>query len=146
MVIVPYTSIGPLVFGVTSAAECLELLGTPDMKTTNWQGVEQYCYKHVWIRIDPHTRRVSDCSLIPFAEASVDGIPVTWDMDFLRRVCACDGEPMLAYGFVVLKKLGIAITGIHDDDRSQLAVTAFLRDQLDGMLTDAVPFHIIPVE
>jgi hypothetical protein len=144
MVIVPYTSVGPLVLGVTSAAECLRILGNPELITNNWDGVTQYCYEHIWVRIDPRTHLVSDCSLIPYTEGSVDGISITWDKDFVRRVCARDGEPMLAYGFVVLKRLGIAISGIHDEDLSQLAVGAFLRDQLVDMLTDAIPFHLSP--
>lgn len=146
MVIVPYKSIGPLILGETTDLECIALLGPPERILHMFADVECYCYKNVWVRIDNVTRRVNDCSLIPYAEGSVDGISVTWDKDFLRRVCVRDGEPMVAYGFVVLKNLGIAVSGIHDDDPSQMAVGAFLRDQWADMLKDAVPFQLSPEE
>jgi hypothetical protein len=44
------------------------------------------------------------------------------------------------YGVIVLQRLGIAVAGIHDDDESQLAVTAFTKDELNIWLAKSVPY------
>ncbi len=36
-----------------------------------------------------------------------------------------DDKPLDDYGFIVFEKLGIAVTGYHDNDKSQRAITIF---------------------
>jgi hypothetical protein len=46
----------------------------------------------------------------------------------------------LSTGFIVLQRFGIAVTGIHDNDESQLAVTAFTKGELNNWLAKSVPY------
>lgn len=56
-----------------------------------------------------------------------------WVETVLRR-----GEER--YGFVVLHSLGIAITGIHDGDESQMAITVFSPGDFGDPFVDPVLF------
>ena len=49
---------------------------------------------------------------------------------FLRR----DSQPLEIYGFLIFRELGITVTGYHDDDASQRAITCFVRGRWDKML------------
>jgi hypothetical protein len=82
---------------------------------------------------------------LPHKNAVLNSIPITWDRDFLVAACNSDGRPLEAYGFIVMTKLGIAVTGIHDGDDSQLAVTAFSRGDFDAFLVGAEPFDAATV-
>ena len=79
--------------------------------------------------------------MLPRTKAVIAGINVTWDQAFLRKACEKDGSPRDVYGFIVLTKLGIAVTGIHDDDESQLAVTVFEKGAFDSLLKDSSKFE-----
>lgn len=138
--IIPYTAFGPLIFDKTTKEECLLLLGEPLKKRTNRKGVEEYEYQQFIIRFSPQTLTVRECTLLPYADGTVNGIKVTWDIDFLRLACEEDQSPRDVYGFIVLQRLGIAITGIHDEDKSQLAITAFSKGEFDDLLPVSNPF------
>jgi len=142
MEIKPYKSFGPLVFGQSSRADCVQLFGRPIQIKRNREGVEELHYDQFIIRIDPQTLAVRECTLLPRTDAIIAGIKITWDKSFLRRVCELDGSPKDVYGFIVLDHLGIAVTGIHDDDESQLAITAFSKGEFDDLLPESVPFAI----
>lgn len=73
-------------------------------------------------------------------EASIDGIPITWDPNFLKKLCLLDGNPKIVYGFIILEKFGIAVTGIHDNDTSQMAITFFKKEILNFYLSGSVEF------
>jgi len=99
-------------------------------------------YKHLIVRFAPKTLTLRECTLLPFVDASVNGIRITWDKDFLRRACEQDQDPRDVYGFIVLASLGIAVTGVHDNDESQLAVTAFSRGDFDDLLPASAPYKM----
>jgi hypothetical protein len=144
MNIVPYVSFGTLFFGRTSKDECVQLCGQPEQIRTNREGVEELHYAEFIVRLDRSTSKVSECTLLPRADATIDGIDITWDKQFLQLVCERDGSPKDVYGFIVLNNLGIAVTGIHDDDESQLAITAYSAGAFDDLLPESVPFEISP--
>lgn len=105
---------------------------------------EELHYDDFIIRLDPKTGTVRECTLLPRANATIDDIPVTWDVAFLRRACERDKLPREVYGFVVLRQLGIAVTGIHDADDSQMSITVFSEGEFDELLTESVPFEVSP--
>lgn len=45
--------------------------------------------------------------------------------DVLKKLIDLDGEPYLYLGFVVFLRIGISLTGFHDDDIDQKSVTLF---------------------
>lgn len=50
---------------------------------------------------------------------------------------ALDPEPLEIVGFWIFQELGVTTTGYHDDDRSQLAVTVFERENWAELLSSA---------
>jgi hypothetical protein len=138
--IIPYSAFGPLSFGETTTYGCGLLLGEPLKKRINRKGVEEYEYEQFIVRFDPKTSTVRECTLLPYAEATINGITVTWDRNFLRLACEQDQSPRDMFGFIVLQRLGIAVTGVHDNDASQLAITAFSKGEFDDLLSESTPY------
>lgn len=142
MNVVPYQSFGPLGFGKSSKSDCVAALGEPRKASKDREGVEEFHYSGFIIRFDPTTSTVREVTLLPRTAASIDDIHLTWDHDFLRRACDRDGSPRDVHGFIVLENLGIAVTGIHDNDESQLAITAFSRGGFDDLLVNSIPYQM----
>lgn len=144
MQIIPYKSVGELEFGIDKD-QCLKLLGDPNSSRFNRKGFEELEYNGLIVRIDPVSHKVCECTLLPRTIGNIDGIEITWDKVFLAKACQLDGSALDIYGFIVLRKLGIAVTGIHDDDRAQLAITVFSEGAFDNLLVRGRPF-IMPDE
>jgi hypothetical protein len=142
MNIVPYTTFGPLKFGRSSKSDCVSMLGEPKRVRTNHEGVDEFHYDEFIIRFDPSNSTFREGTLLPRTAATIDDLDVTWDHEFLRQACDRDGSPRDVCGFIVLKSLGIAVTGLHDDDEPQLAITAFSKGEFDDLLIESVPFRI----
>lgn len=51
-----------------------------------------------------------------------------------------DGSPYERFGFIILLNLGITLTGFHDKDEDQRAVTVFSRGRWDVMKDNLKPF------
>ncbi len=141
MEIRPFNSLGSLRFGQSDRSDCVACYGEPKVIRTNHEGIEEFHYKRFIFRFDSVTNLVRECTLLPKASATIDGIKLTWDNEFLRKACDRDGNAKNVYGFIVLNNLGIAITGLHDKDKSQLAVTAFSRGDFDDLLVGSSPFE-----
>ena len=140
MIIKSYESVDSLRFGESTKADCAALYGQPKRVRKNRQGVEEYHYNDFIVRFDPSDTTLRECTLLPYKAATLNDVPVTWDRRFLATACREDGGAVDAYGFIVLPRLGIAVTGIHDDDKSQLAITVFSRGGFDKVLGAATPF------
>jgi hypothetical protein len=139
MKIRPYQSVGEVVFGETKA-DCIRKLGLPQANGVNRDGVEELKYPQMVVRLDPIQKRVVEVTLLPYWNGTIEGIQVAWDRPFLSTLCLLDGEPRAVYGFIVLSRLGVAITGIHDADTAQLAMTVFPRGAFDELLKFGVPY------
>jgi hypothetical protein len=139
MQIKPYKSVGTIMFGQSRAAT-IEQLGMPKSKRFNRENVEELEYEKVIVRLNPDNDQVIEITLLPFTAASISEIELTWDMKFLETACQLDGQPLDVFGFIVLPNLGIAVTGIHDADDSQLAVTVFKEGAFDELIKAAAPY------
>jgi hypothetical protein len=144
MLIKPYISFGPLRFGVTTKDECIASFGAPVRIRRNREGIEEYHYSDFIVRFDPQKNVVQECTLFPKRPATVDDIELTWDEEFLRRACERDGDAKNVFGLIVLNHLGIAVSGIHDRDESQLAVTAYRKGLFDDLLPQGKPLSGVP--
>lgn len=142
MIIEPYKSVGPLHFGVTQPGECIDHLGQPTNIGRNREGAQEYHYDGLIVRFTPHTHVVYECTILPKTAVIINNIELTWDKTFLKKACTYDGAPQNVFGFIVFRRLGIAVTGIHDNDESQLAVTAFCEGAFDDLLLEGVPFEL----
>jgi hypothetical protein len=146
MKIRPYECIDSLRFGESTKADCIALYGQPKNVRKNRYNVEEYRYDDFTLRFDLTNNTLRECTLLPCKDAVLGSIPVTWDRDFLVAACNEDGNPVEANGFIVMLKLGIAVTGIHDNDDSQLAVTAFSKGVFDDVLVGAKAFDVAAVK
>ncbi len=141
MNIEPYKSFGSLILGKSKRDDCVRIYGEPISTRKNREGVVEYHYDTFIIRFSPTSDTVQECTLLPQADATIAGIDVTWDKDFLQCACEHDGSPKNVYGFIVLTNLGIAVTGFHDEDESQMAVTVFSDGSFDDLLRESVPYE-----
>lgn len=137
--VLPYKSVSNVLFGA-SKADCIATLGVPEKSGLNREGLEELKYSGLIVRIDPSLDRVMEFTLLPFCEGTIEGIEITWDKPFLFQLCQIDGEPREVFGFIVLPKIGVAVTGIHDGDSSQLAMTVFPKEAFDELLKSGIPY------
>lgn len=126
IVIKPYVKAGPLVFGSSMPDDCWLSFGEPRVKEVTKSARQRYYYEDLIVDFESDGL-FRGMSLLPYCQAALEDIPVTWDREFLRRACAKDGSPFESNGFIVLQRLGVCITGIHDDDRGQLCIGAFCK-------------------
>lgn len=137
--IVPYRSVGAIRFGF-SLSEVNEETGAPISVTRNNEGELDYQYDEFSIRLSAKDEKVVEVGLVPPAVVRLDGIEIFRSPSAFEQLIARDGAPYEFYGFIVLLNLGITLTGFHDDDESQIAVTAFERGRWDELRSELRPF------
>ena len=128
--IVPYECVGPVKFGMT-IGEVAAVLGEPEQVSTNCLKERDEHRGEMGIRFSAEEGKVVEVGLSRRVEVTLMGIDVFNDPNAFDRLVAVDGKPFESVGFVVLMKLGITLTGLHDQDESQKAVTAFSRGRWD---------------
>ena len=141
MLVDPYQSFGPLFLGQSKKEDCIEHLGDPT-SIQIFQSGQEYYYDSFIVRFSKENYVVYECTILPPMTVIINELELTWDKKFLQKACSLDGKPLNIFGFVVFLNLGIAVTGIHDDDKSQLAVTVFCKGAFDDLLSEAVPFEL----
>jgi len=63
-------------------------------------------------------------------------------IEVLKKLVSIDGTPLLYMGFIVFLDLGIALTGFHDNDASQKAVTVFEKGSWDKRIGKMKEFQL----
>jgi hypothetical protein len=135
-VIEPYVSAGPLRFGATYS-DVISSLGEPWFEQKNQLG--ETIIRYVGLSATVSSHGVVEVSFLPEVNVSILGINAFDEPEAFRNLCALDGDPQETSGFIVLLNLGITMTGFHDGDEAQKAVTAFNKgrwDQFAGELKD----------
>ncbi len=114
----------PLLIGM-SRREIDEMLGElPKADGAGLNGEEALRYgSHV--RVVTRQDRAVEIALVPPAIVLFQGKPLFEGGSVWRDIVAADGDAQETLGFVVLRRLGLTLTGFHDGDREQLAITAF---------------------
>lgn len=125
--IIPYQSVGPIRFGMT-ASELIQVVGEPIRIRKNHLGQPDYKYLTFSVRLSVEDQTVVEVGLIPKAAVRLDDVDVFGSPTAFEDLIRKDGNPMESSGgFIVLLNLGITMTGFHDNDPSQKAVTAFVK-------------------
>lgn len=130
-VIEPYVSAGSFKFGA-SYDEIVEVLGQPRSTEKNRLGETIVRYDESGATIS--SSGVIEVYFLPDADVWLSGIDVFGDPEAFQILCALDGDPKETVGIIILLKLGVTMTGFHDGDASQLAVTAFEKGRWDQLL------------
>lgn len=137
----PYVSVGPMRFGM-SQREVVAAMGNPQRITQSRGGNTILWYGEANAILE--NDRLVEVGFGPRAEVSVCGIQPFVEPDAFAGLCRLDGNPCELLGFIVLWQLGITLTGFHDKDESQKALTAFTRGRWDVVKSQMKPFHIQP--
>lgn len=86
---------------------------------------EVYRYQDFGVRIAMRDERAVEISLTPPARVLLEGKSLFADGAVWQELVAMDGDAREALGFIVLPRLRFALTGFHDRNSGQLAISAF---------------------
>jgi hypothetical protein len=128
----PYQGALPLALGM-SEQQLRAILGNPDRVFTNRRGELEYQYRDCSVRFEPSTGGAVEVGFLPSAGVWLGDINVFEDDRALEKLSSADGSPFECFGFIILLELGMSLTGFHDDDESQKAVTVFTRGRWDHL-------------
>ena len=139
----PYVGAGDITFGMTPNNVEL-LIGKPEDISVNHlkQRVEFRSFMNVGYSEDEKQSLVH----VGFGR-QMEGVRfkdififIENDKVVLQKLINEDRQPFFYLGFVVFLNLGIALTGFHDNDISQKAVTQFVRGAWDKRIPKLKPF------
>ena len=136
MEIIPYKSVGPIAFGMT-VAEIHAAIGQPFLTDTSYIGDTVLRYKNLNAVVS--AAGLVEVGLLPEMPTFLMGISIFSSPSAFFDLCRRDGAPQECLGFVVLLNLGITMTGFHDGDEAQKAVTVFALGRWDSMAPDMQP-------
>lgn len=139
--IISYVGAKPLLFGMNQG-QVEAIIGPPQNMTTNGFGEPDASYQSFSIRYSKQNKTLVEIGFSPTAIVTIRGInPFTQESAF-RDLVRQDSSPYEYVGFIILLDLGITLTGFHDRDPSQLAITAFARGRLDDMKSQFKRFPV----
>lgn len=125
----PYLGVGPLQFGMTPQ-EVAAALGPPEASRRHFMKTLIEYRDWLVTMYEKDTDRLYEVGFGRFFETlTYQGTNIFKDPDpeVLRKLCAEDGQPYQALGFIVLLKLGMTLTGFHDGDEEKKACTVFAK-------------------
>jgi hypothetical protein len=136
----PYVGPLPLRFGMTEQAVAA-VIGAPLSKRKNHLGEPAHDHGFCAIGYDKQTLLLNYVGIRPEAHVSYRGISIFEDPNALASLVAEDGSAVEFVGFILLRQLGIALSGFHDGDTSQRAVNLFERGRYDKFSGRFKPFN-----
>jgi hypothetical protein len=149
--IVPFVSVGKLKFGMT-VEEVMDILGMPSHVNENDEGerVEFRSINYdILVTYDKKTRTAVEFGFgktikyLSFIRQNIFLLPT---LEVLNILAKEDGSPYEALGIINFLNLGITVSGFHDNDDSQKAVTVSKENRLinifDRVKENAKPFKV----
>ena len=130
--IISYVGAGPLLFGLTQT-EVEGAVGQPLRMGVNNLGEKNAQYRAFSLRYSVTDSVLLEIGFTSSANVMFRGLNLFRDPEALRKLLHLDSYPYESYGFIVLFDLGITLTVFHDDDKAQIAVTAFALGRWDGV-------------
>jgi hypothetical protein len=137
----PYVEVGGVRFGMTPS-EVEAAIGAATRITTNSLGERDEVRRGLSVRYDKRLGRVAEIAIHKSEQAIYRGIDLFRASDPLRILAQDDPNPLESLGFVVFFGLGLALTGFHDNDESQKAVTAFSAGRWDAVRPSMTPVSV----
>lgn len=132
----------PLLIGMSRREidEVLDEFPKPDGAGLN--GEETFRYNGSHVRVAMRQDRAVEIGLVPPAKVLFQGEPLFESGSVWRQIVAADGDARETLGFIVLRRLGLTLTGFHDGDRAQLAITAFEPGRWDAFEREMQPLRL----
>lgn len=128
--IVSYVGAKPLLFGMT-VAQAESIVGPPLRTSINNLGEQNAQYKSFSIRYSSQHGALAEVGFSTDAKVAIRGIDLFHDPEAFLKLIREESSPYESFGFVILLDLGITLTGFHDNEAGQRAVTAFVRGRWD---------------
>ena len=130
----------PLALGMT-AKQAEAILGLGMRAASRRAGEEAFRFADASVRLVFRKDRVVEISISPPSAVVFDGADLFESEDGWMQLVALEPHPAQTLGFVVLKSLGIAFTGLHDGDVSQLSISMFEPGRWDELDASMTPFN-----
>jgi hypothetical protein len=116
--------------------EVSSLLGEPKRRGVNRRGEADWPYGDCSARFSKLEETLVEVGFLKSALVVLKGIDLFHDTNSIKRIAALDGNIYEFYGFLVFLDLGITLTGFHDNDESQKALTVFACGRWDQFKGD----------
>lgn len=139
LAIKPYVGAGGIAFGMTRD-QVGTILGDPIRVGKNILGERDELREGIRVTYSTDGG-VVEIGIFPPAEAVYEGINLFDTVDPISVLLRDDPEPSESVGFLVFLRLGVTVTGIHDHDDAQRAVTVFVRGRWDRMRENLRPWR-----
>ena len=138
--IVSYVGAKPLLFGMTQA-QAEAFVGPPRRLIRDNRGEIDASYESFNICYSKRDKTLVEIGFSPTAEVTIRGMNPFTQKNAFRNLVSQDSCPYESFGFIILLDLGITLTGFHDNDPNQLAITAFVRGRWDFMKSQLKGFQ-----
>lgn len=125
----PYVGALPVTFNM-SPEDVAQIIGPPDSIDDHNTNELEERRGSVAIRYSNQDFKIVEVSFLPKVQLIYHGVDLfrkNYVIDFLSQY----DRPFEFVGFVVYLGLGLAMTGFHDNDESQKAITVFRRGHWD---------------
>jgi hypothetical protein len=108
----------------------------PEIRKSRVPSEESWSFPRSNARVSMRDGVLVEASVAPPSRVWVDGQSLFESSNLWRELFAADEDAREVVGFLVLKGSGLALTGFHDEDTTQLAVTAFEPGRWDKVSKD----------
>lgn len=132
----------PIRIGMSRAEIDAVLAEPPRVDHAAEQDEQAFVYRDGCVRVVMRGDRAVELAISPPVQAFFRGAPLFGHPSTWRDIVAADGDAKETLGFIVLLRLRLTLTGFHDDDRAQLAITAFEPGRWDFVIDRMKPFTI----
>jgi hypothetical protein len=144
-ILTPYQSFGLIEFS-ESQASVIHKIGEPNITIKNPGKVKQR-FLDDSVLVTFVSKKVSEISLVPSDQnvAYVQDINIFGGngKEIVRKLSEIEsGEVFIAFGILVFPNLGMTLSGIHDGDRSQAAISGFSRERYAALNITLKPFKL----
>lgn len=130
--IVSYVGAKPLLFGMTET-QAQSVVGHPLKTSVNNLGERNSQYELFSVRYSPQNGTLVEVGFSSAAKVTIHGLELFRQPEAFPKFLREDSCPYEYFGFVILLDLGITLTGFHDNDPHQRAITAFERGRWDHL-------------
>jgi hypothetical protein len=127
--LVPYVGADPITFEMSPPA-VENIIGPPISVGTNDYGEREEWRDSLIVRYSNRDSRVVEITFRPNARLLYKGVDLFQKEAVISFLSQYD-RPFEIVGFVVFLDLGILMTGFHDNDESQKAITVFRKGRMD---------------
>lgn len=136
----PNIGVAEIAFGA-SLDEVRQQWGNPISIVKGRSGETVARYPNIRLTFDD--AGLAEVGVAPAANPIIDGARPLSSMADFERLIREDGQAQQLLGFIVLENLGLTITGVHDGDTGQLALSAFRAGRWAPLRDEMKPFRMV---